>query len=525
MDPSDTGKKPVPGPNPAGRDIRTDPLYDDLSSEINKSSSISASSPLDWQKVVNLSKKILEEQSKDLLVCSYLCVGLLKTEGLKGLAGGFHIYRDLLEIYWDTMFPLKTRIRGRLNALSWWVDTLEDSLRGMEGEVWSQRDINHISEDLDAIDIFLANNLDEPPELRSIISMVSSLLFVEDKKNEERANYSDREAPVDIKKQESNTVQTNMPQQQSFISVPDVVTDEDTDRAMRVVFDAMKKILNSMIQQKPLPVLYFRLNRFVAWSTVYSVPPSDDDGKTMLPAPDGQLQNNLKNFYNAGKWQDLLDAAETRVSEFLFWLDLSRYVSESLDHLNQKDLSEEIAFATALYAGRLKGIEKLSFSDGTPFADDITCDWLNNFELKENRKQGVTDIVMPGAFDEQVKEEMEDAEQIAATGDIAGALRGLREKIGSASSGHERFIRVLYFCRFLFRVNQIKLTVPYLQELIVCIDNYKIELWDPKLAINAYKTILYGMKRQKSGNVEDLVDEVTKRLALIDPAGAIKFLG
>ena len=516
----DTGKQPVPGQNPAGKDIRTDPLYDALSSEINKSSSISASSPLDWQKVVDISKQILEEHSKDILVCSYLCVGLLKIRGLKGLANGFHIYRELLETYWDTLFPPKARIRGRINALDWWIDTLDGNLSGMEGETWQQEDIDHLSDDLNAIDEFLGNNLDEPPEIRGIISSVMSLLSTADSKIEEQAP----EKTGEMKKEPSAQTRDATPAQQPAISVPDIITGDDTDKTMRVIFDAMKKVSNGLMQQKPLPPLYFRLNRFMAWSTVDSVPPSDNEGKTMLPPPDEQIQSILKGFYSAGEWQELLDAAEVKVPEFLFWIDLSRYASEALNHLNQKAISKEIASETGLYAKRLQGIEKLSFSDGTPFADGVTHEWLENIMRDDNASRGATGIGAPTGFDEQIKKEMDEAEILANEGDISASLRILRDKIGSASSERERFIREIWFCRFLIKINQVRLSMPYYRELLSYIDTYKLEAWDPSLTIDAYQTILSGLRRQKVEGGELLMDEAIKRLSLVDPAGALAFL-
>jgi len=516
----DTGKKPIPGPNPAGRDIRSENIYDNLSSEINKSSSISASGPVDWERVVVLSRQILEEYSKDILVCSYLCVGLLKTKGLRGLANGFHIYRDLLEVYWDSMFPAKKRIRGRLNALEWWLDTLEDSLSGMEPEVWQQHDIDSIFADLDAINTFLGENLDESPEMRSVISLIRSLLHTEEIKIEETRTESAEE----VKKEQPVPAQTTVSQQQYTVPLSDIVTNGDVDRAMRLIYDAIRKVSNALVHQRPLPALYFRLNRFVAWATVDDLPPSDNDGKTMLPPPEEQLRGTLKNLYREKKWLELLDAAEARIPEFLFWIDLNRYVTESLENLNQKNIAKEIEQETVLYINRLKGIEKLSFSDGTPFADEITREWLENIKGDYDTKQKAAHTDLTDDFEDKLKKDTEEAETIATGGDISRALRALRDKIGSASSERERFVREIWFCRFLFKINQVKLSMPYFRELLSYIDTYKTELWEPSLAIDAYKTILSGLKRQRIEGGEALMEETIKRLSLVDPAGALNYI-
>ena len=58
-------------------------------------------------------------------------------------------------------------------------------------------------------------------------------------------------------------------------------------------------------QQDPLNFLSFRLNRIAAWTSVTALPPATA-GKTLIPAPDGQIISALENLYQSRSWRDLL---------------------------------------------------------------------------------------------------------------------------------------------------------------------------------------------------------------------------
>jgi len=108
------GKSPINSEQPTGIDVRYDPTFEQLQAEIDKLSSPSAASAIDWKKVVNLASEILSEKSKDLLITSYLAVGLIHTLKMEGLGIGLKIYIDLVNQFWENLYPKKKRMRGRI---------------------------------------------------------------------------------------------------------------------------------------------------------------------------------------------------------------------------------------------------------------------------------------------------------------------------------------------------------------------------------------------------------------------------
>ena len=104
--------EPISEDNPAGADLRYDPVSDAIK-EARR-----ADDPLDrgdwqqelktsdWLEVVKLARSALEKKGKDLQVAVWLAEGLTYTNGFEGFAAGCQFVRDLMETFWDTLHPV-----------------------------------------------------------------------------------------------------------------------------------------------------------------------------------------------------------------------------------------------------------------------------------------------------------------------------------------------------------------------------------------------------------------------------------
>jgi len=61
--------------------------------------------PADWKAVTTPAIKAIGESSKDLEIAAYLIEGLCRTHGFGGLRDGFKLARELVERFWDTLYP------------------------------------------------------------------------------------------------------------------------------------------------------------------------------------------------------------------------------------------------------------------------------------------------------------------------------------------------------------------------------------------------------------------------------------
>jgi type VI secretion system protein ImpA len=102
---------PIPGADPAGADLRYDPVYD----KIKEARTQDDDAPQgDWQRerktadfalVIKLASEALAGRSKDLQLAAWLTEAQLRREGFAGLLEGLNLLRSLLDDFWDGLHP------------------------------------------------------------------------------------------------------------------------------------------------------------------------------------------------------------------------------------------------------------------------------------------------------------------------------------------------------------------------------------------------------------------------------------
>jgi type VI secretion system protein ImpA len=98
--------KPVSAAEPCGADISYDPDMHQLETLLRgkPETQFSPAEEPQWEKLEELSASLLE-RSKNLRVAVVLCLAALRNEGLPGFRDGLGLIRELLERYWDGLYP------------------------------------------------------------------------------------------------------------------------------------------------------------------------------------------------------------------------------------------------------------------------------------------------------------------------------------------------------------------------------------------------------------------------------------
>jgi len=512
MERRNLGKTPLSESRPAGQEVREDGLFEGLSQEIEKMSSATQSGTVDWRRVLQLSEEILANKSKDLLVLAYFSVAMLKIHGLRGLAESVNVLRDALETYWEDMFPAKKRMRGRKNALEWWQEKVSFYLNDITPEKWPPEDRDSFLADFEAVNAFLGEHMEDAPLLYALISTASALVETE----APAAVPPSPEGAPGLKEKTTSTANRNA------LPPPSVdLNGTDADKLINQGLEALGRAAAILGKGDPFNALAFRLNRIAAWASVTNPPPAVA-GKTLLPAPDGQIVAALENLYQARSWPDLLAAAESRVRQFLFWIDLSRYAAEALEQLGRREESELVAEETYRYVHRLPGVDRLAFENGMPFANEDTKNWLRLLEQKispqPRPKEGEeTDIR------QVVERQIAAAYEANRENRLPAALAAFTTKLTHASSARERFLWQLGLCRLLLQIKQPRLAAPHLKDMLQIVDTYRLEVWEPDLAVEALATIVSGLRAQAGAGEEGLEEAVLNRITTLDPVKAMEF--
>jgi type VI secretion system protein ImpA len=137
---------PIPGSNPAGKDLRADyspkAIYREIKGARDKAREAERYllykgglddhghpvPPPDWRPVIQLAPPAIAEQSKDLELVALLTEALARKQGFAGLRDGFRLARELAEKFWDQLYPTPDEegVRSRIAPLM--------RLNGEEGE-------------------------------------------------------------------------------------------------------------------------------------------------------------------------------------------------------------------------------------------------------------------------------------------------------------------------------------------------------------------------------------------------------
>ncbi|HYD51214.1 MAG TPA: type VI secretion system ImpA family N-terminal domain-containing protein, partial [Gemmatimonadaceae bacterium] len=102
---------PLATPHPGGVELRYDPLYDRIKEARREDDGLAQGDwqterkTADWPAVVRLATDALATKSKDLQIAAWLTEAKLRREGLAGLHQGLILLRELVDRFWDHLYP------------------------------------------------------------------------------------------------------------------------------------------------------------------------------------------------------------------------------------------------------------------------------------------------------------------------------------------------------------------------------------------------------------------------------------
>lgn len=528
MDPASLGKQAISEDSPAGADVRYEPVFEELQAEIDKMSNPSASGEMDWNKVNTLAAEILSAQAKDLLVASYFAVAQIHTAGIEGFGLGLHIYCDLLETFWEDLFPKKKRMRGRIAAIEWWLEKSEKAMESLAMDPVPADTVEQFRQDLRKIDSLLQEYLDEAPLLRPLERYLDRIPIQAEKEPEpEAAPVQEKEPEAEPASKAPVTPKPVSAQPPPEVSVPGAIGSEsDANKVLREAFQAVRKVAAFFLGRDLCDPNGYRLRRVAAWAMIEALPPATD-GKTQIPPPSQHetALADLKALQAKGDWQALVRLAEEKLEGALLWLDLNRFSAEGLSMLGDpyQRAHDAVCRETAHLIHRIPGIEQLAYADGTPLADADTRQWLQEISLGASTAPvgPMTGGGSSSAESERMAQTIEEARTLAKKKKVSEAVSMLQRELRTSFSKQEQLLWRLGLSQILVQAKKIDLALPHLESVLQDIDTYKLEEWDPQLALRGLKMVWLGLKNRSDDLGKERGGVVLNRIAKLDPAEAL----
>ena len=339
-------------------DVRSEPEFEELQNKVREALSVVIGANAEWDKIVALASAILETKSKDLLVAGYLAIGLSNQRKLDGFIQGCNAYLDVIESYWDAAYPPLDKPSARVRTIEWWVGRSDMALRAFRNQRFPLESTQQLLERCKKANQWLSERLESAPSLGPIIERLECAL--------QKPDPVPASMPATLAVSEPIAVEAEL------------ATDADAMRAMERIAAESRRLSTYLQSRDAADPRVFRLSRLAYWFDVDELPPSEK-GRTQIAEPDASLTEHLAGLEAKRQWPALLEFAEDTAHRFIFWLDLQRAAAEALNAMGDgsRRAADAVCRETAAFLRRLPGIERLSFANGTAFANPKTLAWLS----------------------------------------------------------------------------------------------------------------------------------------------------
>ena len=218
---------------------------------------------------------------------------------------------------------------------------------------------------------------------------------------------------------------------------------------------------------------------------------------TLIAAPPMAEVQSFETVCGAGNPQGVASFCEGRLATYPFWLDLDRQsalaygaMGPAAANMRSAVIDEVLAFVK-----RLPGVERLTFSDGTPFADEATKAWLATCQA-ERSGGGPTD-----KFSEAKKQ----ANESVGLGDSDAAVAALQDFLSHTRSGRDQFRARVALAELALGLKKDLDVQPLIDPLLEECERLNLTYWEPELALLAWSLKLRAA-RAVAKQLEDTAD-------------------
>lgn len=497
-------KSPVFKDSFAGNDVRFSHEFEALERELGKAQSLHESVPIDWLAVQEHSEALLCDQSKDLRVGVWLTWALYQRESFNGLLAGLGLLHHLCTRQWALIHPLKPRTRAA--AISWLTVRLD---RALNDSIPLQEQLplfRHMVELLLELERVLTLHLgDEVPLLLPVCRRLSRMV-------ERAADNQQAPGPLSSMVAQVRHVATQLIENTSPID-----SEKDAQKSLRALQHNARTLCVWWLKQNATDLRALRLNRTLTWMAIDVAPERNGEHITPVRGPAAQTLKTFDQQFELQQFADLLMALEACLSKAPFWFDGQRRVWACLSALKADVAMREVEQHMALLLQRLPGLAQLRFSDGTPFADPQTHDWIATCVMPHLQTQPAPESVAPNVARPLWEVALQEAQEVARSSGFKSAVQQLKRGLASAQNERERFHWQLTLARLCFLSKKYELAKTQLEMLDQLLQRSGLQAWEPQLVLEVIRLLHRCCELlPQSHDVRERKDEMYRRLCHLD---------
>jgi type VI secretion system protein VasJ len=476
--------------------------------------------------------KLTKEKSKDIRVLSFLSFAYLKNDQWEQFCDVFDGLTQLAEQNYDGLFP--DRERAKQLAFKWLSEERFNAL--LTDKKPSEADYDHIVRCVSALTKLKPLLETKFPEGSPFPSGLYKSVQAWEKACKPKPQAPPPPSPppqsaTQAQQSADASVGTAGPAIQTTVTASSSVgagnEPMDTPKQAQAVG---KRVATFFIEKEPQKSTGFRLMRILRWELIEKAPPAEN-GKTQLQGPAAQQRTYFQNLLTQKDWKTALDKGEQAFSGSTnhLWIDLQRIIAVACAELGPqyKAIRDAVLWETALLIKRIPELTSMQFSDGTPFCDDATKDWIAS-EVNAVLSSGGASSQKSSARSDALAEETSKINALVVANQFEDALEIVQQGMRSSNSERDNFMRTVVIGSLLNKAKQPDIAISVLEGLDQKIELYKLERWDPDLAVEAWSTLVQAYKSGKNSkpqNIQLLIQEkqntILSKISQIDPKKAL----
>jgi type VI secretion system protein ImpA len=575
---------PIPGENPAGRDIRYSPIYEKIKEARRQDEDLDQGAwkrerkLADYGMAAKLAQEAIATQSKDLQLAVWLTEALLHNEGFAGLEQGLTCCCELVKRFGLQLFPAcDDGDREPLAApLDWMGSCLEvpvksaplNSARHNWFQFTDSRLLGYEEKSADANqkkvrekaikDGKLApeefdKSFEATPKafyVASENSLLASLQAIQRLDEVSNAVLGDQSpsfsrlssaleqilhAVHQLLEKKRQTDPDPEPEVAVAVSEPEAVEDAAAapiaiDFAVepvhrRAAIENIAAAAAFLRKTEPFNPAPYLMLRGLRWGELRATTALDDS--SLLEAPPTEVRRRIKQLALEKRWQELIETAETYMA-FPYsraWLDLQRFVAEACTALGGQFDAIRRAICSelrALLADR-PALLSATLMDDTPAANAETQAWLRELAAEPQERLNAISAEASDVVDGFRKKFADPfilASAAMKAGDHQKTFEIMREEIARQRSGRGRFFRRLQLVELCISAKREAIAQPILEELIAAVDAHKIEDWEEQEAVASALAAIMSASKRIQADAKEK-QKYFERICRLDPVKAL----
>lgn len=480
--------------------VGRDPGYEDSFLQIRDE--VAKLSDSDDGVIAATAMQLLIEVGKDLRVAGYYAFARLHRDGPSGFADGLELVAALVDCYGEALLPV--RPAAKRGALEWLASTRITDLITLGGG-------------------FSGDDLE-----RALAAINALIVRTESWSDAARPSLYPLLACFKVEEETEATPQAGPYPSVAALTVSPVASSRDVlDRA---------RIMAAYLRAQSHGYGYLsaaRLIRCVRWDNLGEPPIANGHGQTRLPPPRPELRQQLKRMELQKQWPELLEKIESLFTESTshFWFDLQYFQHVALTRAGPPYSGWADLFCRdlALTLQRLAGVERLQFSDGTPFADASTLEWIARSvtipagDAPAGRKSPAGD---EGAADDSWAQIEIQARNLVADHGLDAAFAWLLG-LGSLTSERQRYFQRRLMAELADQNGRSDMALHMLTQLDSRADELKLAIWEPDVVFDVKHHLLRLLRLSLNRKDADRpaigrrIDALSGELTILDPARAL----